>query len=100
MATNMVVQADSALSTNTKFSTLSQEVVRRLQNTSKELGYAKRMEILEKFCVKMKTSGHSEKFIGEVKENWYWTPTLRKTRDTNPSTKTVATMSAIGGLSV
>jgi hypothetical protein len=32
-------------------------------NTSQELGYTKRME---KFCTKMKTSGHSQKVMREV----------------------------------
>ena len=63
MATNLVVQAKSALSDEVKAATLTEEVVRRLRNTSMELKSADRLEILERACIKMKTSGHSEKFI-------------------------------------
>lgn len=63
MATNLVVQAKSALSQEVKAATLSEEVVRRLRNTSLELNSTERLEILERACVKMKTSGHSERFI-------------------------------------
>ena len=63
MATNLVVQAKSALSQEVKAATLSEEVVRRLRNTSLELNSTERLEILERACVKMKTSCHSERFI-------------------------------------
>jgi hypothetical protein len=39
-------------------------------HTSQELGYTKRMDILGNFCTKMKTSGHTQKFIGEVLIAW------------------------------
>ena len=63
MATNLMVEATSALSKEVKLSTLSEEVSRRLRNTSPRLDSSGRLEILEKACVKMKTSGHSEEFI-------------------------------------
>ena len=63
MATNLMVEANSALSKEVKLSTLSEEVSRRLRNTSPKLNSSRRLEILEKACVQMKTSGHSEKFI-------------------------------------
>ena len=63
MATNLVVQAKSALSEEVKAATLSEEIVRRLRNTSQELDNSERLEILERACVKMKSSGHTEKFI-------------------------------------
>ena len=58
MATNLMVEATSALSKEVKLSTLSEEVSRRLRNTSPRLESSGRLEILEKACVKMKTSGH------------------------------------------
>ena len=57
MATNLMVEADSALSREVKLSTLSEEITRKLRNTS-----------LEGPCVKMKTSGHSEQFIRQAVE--------------------------------
>ena len=63
MATNLMVEANSALSKEVKLSTLSEEVSRRLRNTSPRLNSSRRLEILEKACVKMRTSGHSEEFI-------------------------------------
>ena len=68
MATNLMVEAGSALSREVKMSTLSEEVTRRLRNTSQDLESSQRMEILEKACVKMRTSGHSEEFIREAVE--------------------------------
>ena len=63
MATNLMVEATSALSKEVKLATLSEEVARRLRNTSPRLDSTKRLEILEMACTKMKTSGHSEEFI-------------------------------------
>ena len=44
MASNLVVHAKTALSQTTKFSSLTQEVVRRLLHTSKELSCDYRLE--------------------------------------------------------
>ena len=44
-------------------STLSEEIARRLRNTSLRLDSTQRLEILEKACTKMRTSGHTEEFI-------------------------------------
>jgi hypothetical protein len=63
MATNLVVHAESALSEETKLSSLSEEVHRRLRNTSLDASQSKRMEIIERVCTKMATSGHKDKFI-------------------------------------
>ena len=68
MATNLLVEAKSALSMEVKQATLSEEVARRLRNTSLRLDPARRMEILERACVKMKTSGHSEEIIRQAVE--------------------------------
>ena len=68
MATNLMVEANSALSREVKMSTLSEEVSRRLRNTSLELDSSCRLEVLERACVKMKTSGHNEMFIRQAVE--------------------------------
>jgi hypothetical protein len=48
--------------------TLSEEIARRLRNTSVRLDSSRRLEILEKACTNMKTSGHSETFIRQAAE--------------------------------
>ena len=63
MASNLMVEAGSALSKDVKLATLSEEVARRLRNTSVRLDSSRRLEIVERACTKMKTSGHSEEFI-------------------------------------
>ena len=63
MASNLMVEAGSALSQEVKLATLSEEVTRRLRNTSLEVNHSTRMEILERACTKMVTSGHKEVFI-------------------------------------
>ena len=63
MASNLMVEAGSALSKEVKSATLAEEVSRRLRNSSLELDQATRLDILEKACVKMKTSGHTDTFI-------------------------------------
>ena len=50
MATNLMVEADSALSKEVKMATLSEEIARRLRNTSPRLDSSTRLEILEKAC--------------------------------------------------
>ena len=63
MASNLMVEADSALSKEVKLATLSEEISRRLRNTSLRLDASRRLEILERACTKMKTSGHTDSFI-------------------------------------
>ena len=63
MSSNLVVHAKSALSEETKLSTLAEETCRRLRNTSRKLDKSRRMEILEELCTKMSTSGHTLKFM-------------------------------------
>ena len=68
MATNLMVEADSALSREVKMSTLSEEIARRLRNTSQRIDSTRRLEILEKACTKMKTSGHNDEIIRQAVE--------------------------------
>ena len=63
MATILVVEANSALSEEVKMASLAEVVMRRLRNTSRRVPNATRLEILERACTKMSTSGHTEKFI-------------------------------------
>ena len=55
--------AASALSEETKLSSLGEEVHRRLRNTSLDANHTKRMKIIERVCTNMATSGHKDKFI-------------------------------------
>ena len=63
MATNLMIQADTALSKEVKLASLAEEVTRRLRNSSLEVPVDRRMEILEDACTRMKTSGHADHFI-------------------------------------
>ena len=60
MATNLVVDSKSAISEETKLSSLAEEVCRRLRNTSLDGDPTRRLEILERLCTKMETSGHTQ----------------------------------------
>ena len=53
-----VLHAKTAQSESTKFSSLSQEIVRRMLHTSNRLPLSHGMENLEKFSQKMINSGH------------------------------------------
>ena len=66
MSSNLVVQARSALSEESKVSSLAEECVRRLRNTSRRCSSTRRVEIVEGLCTKMKTSGHTDKFMKKV----------------------------------
>ena len=68
MASNLMVEAGSALSKDVKTATLSEEITRRLRNTSLDLDHSCRLEIMERACIKMKTSGHSDVFIRQAVE--------------------------------
>ena len=63
IANNLVVQAKSALSEETKLSSLAEEVNRRMRNTSRKVEHSRWLEILEDLCTRMSTSGHTTKFI-------------------------------------
>ena len=66
MASNTVIHAKTAQSLTTKLSTLTQEVVRRLLHTCRDLDYSHRVEALEKLSQKMVNSGHHSCFIKRV----------------------------------
>ena len=66
MGANIVLLARTALSDQTKLSSLTQEVVRRLLHTSRRLENSYRMDALEKLCQKMTNSGHRPSYIKRV----------------------------------
>ena len=66
MGSKFCVMENSAMNYNSKRSILSQEVIRRMQNTSEEVGQDERNEILEGFIEKMKRSGYNQVQIKEI----------------------------------
>ena len=69
MKSNLVLEQRSALSENTKVSSLSQEVVRILLNCAEELNNASRSLHLENFTTKLSTSGYKLEYIRKVMMN-------------------------------
>ena len=61
-----MVHAKTALSEQTKFSSLTQEVVRRLVHTSRTLPVSTRLECLEILCQKMVNSDHKPAYKRKV----------------------------------
>ena len=66
MAAKTVTNFKSALSENSKMVSLSQEVVRRMRNTSEWIGSSERIEVINKFCQKLATSGYGREQIGRI----------------------------------
>ena len=66
MSSQFCVMENSAMSWNTKRATLSQEIVRRMLNTSEQVTQSERDKIIEKFLAKMKKSGYSKRQRREV----------------------------------
>ena len=61
-----VILADSALGFSKKRTILTQECLRRLRNTKKELGPEVQAKHLNLFMLKLKNSGYSQKFRVEI----------------------------------
>ena len=66
MKNSRVIMANSALSISQKRTILTQEGLRRLRNTKVELGPEVQQKHLNKFMLKMRNSGYSEKFRKEI----------------------------------
>ena len=66
MSTNLTIQFGSALSSNTIFSTLRQEVTRRMTNTSLDILLEERLNIVEDYISVLVNSGHKYPFIKAV----------------------------------
>ena len=63
---NQVLHAQTALSENTKMQSLSNEVIRRMRNTSELLDNRTRVRIIDNFAQKMKNSGYKLEIIRRV----------------------------------
>ena len=61
-----VILMDSALSFSQKRTILTQECLRRLRNTKKELGHEIQKKYLDIFMLKLKNSGYFQKFRTEI----------------------------------
>ena len=66
MASGLVIQRGSALSKQTIFSSLRQNLVRRLLNTSSHMDISTKIEIVEDYIQSMVNSGHRYAFIKSV----------------------------------
>ena len=66
MSSQFVILSKSAMSDKIKRNTLVQEAIRRLRNTSRELPWDLKAQILSEFSNKMMISGYSEQFRLEV----------------------------------
>ena len=62
----MVITKDSAMPIRNKINILSQEVFRRLHNTSSDIEWDKKVVMLEKFMNELKASGYSKKDRAEI----------------------------------
>ena len=69
MNTPYSIMKASAMPEGGKIASLSQDVVRRMQNTSEMLGQQERNEIVNKYISKLTTSGYKEKQVKEIIEN-------------------------------
>ena len=63
---NICIQRDTALSTETIFSSLRQELIRRLKNLSADIEVERKCEVVEEFIKLMVNSGHKFAFIKAI----------------------------------
>ena len=63
---NLTIQKRSALNENSKVQSLSNEVIRRLLNTSEGASQELKGDILDKFSVKLLTSGYNKEQVGKI----------------------------------
>ena len=66
MSAKTVIRRNSALSENTKVASLSQDLIRRMKNTSLDLPIAARVQIVDEFSSKLLTSGYSREQIKKI----------------------------------
>ena len=66
MAAKTVIQKLSALSENSKVASLSQEVIRRMKNTSEQLQIVDRVEVIDMFSGKLMASGYSREQTARI----------------------------------
>ena len=63
---NLTIQKRSALNENSKVQSFSNEVIRRLLNTSEGASRELKGEILDHFSVKLLTSGYNKEQVGKI----------------------------------
>ena len=66
MANNMIIQNGTALPRNTVFSSLHQEMIRRMLNCEQSLDWDEILSIIEEYVQVLVNSGHRYKFIKSV----------------------------------
>ena len=66
MASNVIIQKDSAMPENSKMATLNQELVRRMMNTSEDLVMEERIIVVDRYCQKLANSGYRKGQILKV----------------------------------
>ena len=66
MVNDKVIMAGSAQPNRVKFAIISQEIIRRMKNMSRECEWEERVSVLNHFIVKMARSGHTEEMRGEI----------------------------------
>ena len=59
MASNMVLQRCSAMPENMRVASLTQEMIRRMLNTSEDLDDSARVEVVDEYAQKLINSGYS-----------------------------------------
>ena len=83
VASNRVIGAKSAMPENTKIATLSQEIVRRMQNTGRDVDEQNRVKILDDFMIKLSRSKYNEKQRMEILKsglNGYYNKVIRENK--------------------
>ena len=66
MRSDKSIDAKSALPQSTIFSSLRQEVIRRLQNMHLDLPMEEKLHVLDEFYVKLRKSGHEHAKIRDI----------------------------------
>ena len=66
MANNVLLESSTALSKATIFSSLRQDLVRRLLNTRREADWSTRIEVIEEYTQLLANSGHKYAFAKSI----------------------------------
>ena len=66
MANNLTLQLGTGLSKNTVFSSLRQELIRRMLNCSLDLDWDERLMVIEDYIQVLVNSGHRFSFIKSI----------------------------------
>ena len=66
MAAKTVIHRESALSENSKIASLSQEVMRRMKNTSEDVSMKERVGVINQYCTKLHSSGYGRDQVERI----------------------------------